>query len=45
MRMEDPQYERMAAMGLSVIDAALLCAAGRMGEGALELLVEPMSTL
>jgi hypothetical protein len=45
MRMEEPQYERIAATGLSVNDAALLCAAGRMGEGALELLDEPMSTL
>jgi hypothetical protein len=46
MRIEDPQYERIAATGFSVIEAALLCEAARVtGEGALELLEEGMSTL
>jgi hypothetical protein len=46
MRIEDPQYERMAATGFSVRDAPLLCEAARMtGEGARELLEDGMSTL
>jgi hypothetical protein len=44
MRIEDPQYARMAATGFSVIDA-LLFAARITGEGARELLEEDMSIL
>jgi hypothetical protein len=45
MRIEDPQYERMAATGFSVNDAALFCWERMTGEGALELLEEGISTL
>jgi hypothetical protein len=45
MRMEDPQYARIAATGFSVNAGAFFCEGRVMGEGALELLEEGMSTL
>jgi len=45
MRIEEPQYPRMAATGFSVIEL-LLCVAERMtGEGARELFEEGTSIL
>jgi|TARA_R110002003_G_scaffold123_10_gene11166 hypothetical protein len=47
IRIEDPQYARIAATGFSVIESeACFWEAARMtGEGARELLEEPMSIL
>jgi hypothetical protein len=47
IKMEEPQYAKMAATGFSVIESeACFCEAARMtGEGARELLVEPISIL
>jgi hypothetical protein len=45
MRIEEPQYARIAATGFSVIAAALFCCERMTGDGALELLEEGISTL